>query len=122
MSDELSFKTKFFKDLTISELYKILSLRSEVFIIEQNCIYQDIDGKDQYALHVIGYKEDEIIAYARLFDAGDYFDQVSFGRVMISEKERKYGYGHRLIEKSIEEIEKHFGACLLYTSPSPRDA
>ncbi len=107
---DLSFKTKPFNELSTSELYKILRLRAEVFIVEQDCVYQDIDDKDSYALHVIGYKGNEIIAYARLFNTGDYFDKASIGRVVISEKERKFGYGHMLIQNCIAEIEKHFTA------------
>jgi len=107
MSD-ISFKIKSFEELSVSELYKILRLRAEVFIVEQACIYQDIDDKDQKAFHVIGYKKNEIVAYTRIFNTGDYFENASMGRVVVSEKERKYGYGHDLIEKSIEGIKEVF--------------
>ncbi|WP_272151006.1 GNAT family N-acetyltransferase [Tenacibaculum aiptasiae] len=100
----MNFQVKKFLDLTTSELYAILQLRSEVFVVEQNCVYQDIDGKDQKALHVIGIKEGTIIAYARLFNSGEYFDTPSFGRVIIKETERKYGYGHDLIKASVQAI------------------
>ncbi len=106
---DISFKIKSFEELSTSELYKILRLRAEVFIIEQACIYQDIDDKDQKAFHVIGYKNNEIIAYTRIFNMGDYFENASIGRVVISEKERKYGYGHDLIKKSIQGIKEVFG-------------
>ncbi|WP_299119393.1 GNAT family N-acetyltransferase [uncultured Tenacibaculum sp.] len=100
----MNFKVKKFQELTTSELYEILQLRSEVFVVEQNCVYQDIDGKDQKALHVIGIKEGTIIAYTRLFNSGEYFDTPSFGRVIIKETERKYGYGHDLIKASVQAI------------------
>ncbi|MEE3999945.1 GNAT family N-acetyltransferase [Tenacibaculum sp. FZY0031] len=100
----MNFIVKKFKELTTSELYELLQLRSEVFVVEQDCVYQDLDGKDQKALHVIGEKEGEIIAYTRLFNSGEYFDTPSIGRVVVKESERKYGYGHDLIKASIKAI------------------
>ncbi|WP_108869046.1 GNAT family N-acetyltransferase [Aquimarina aquimarini] len=105
----MKFRVKRFQELTTEELYKILRLRAEVFVVEQDCVYQDIDNKDQKALHVIGEKNGDIIAYTRIFDKGHYFDVPSIGRVLVSEKERKYGYGHDLIKESILAIEAHFG-------------
>lgn len=105
----IRFEVKRFDELSVTELYKILRLRAEIFIVEQDCVYQDIDNKDQKAIHVIGYKNEEIVAYTRLFKAGDYYDEnASFGRVVVSEKERKYGYGHNLIKVSIQAIEANF--------------
>ncbi len=100
----MEFKVKKFKELTTSELYEILQLRSEVFVVEQDCVYQDIDFKDQKALHVIGTKEGKIIAYTRLFNSGEYFDTPSIGRVVVKDIERKFGYGHDLIKASIQAI------------------
>ncbi len=107
MSDIL-FQVKSFNELSLSELYKVLRLRAEVFVVEQDCVYQDIDNKDQKALHVIGYKNNNIIAYTRIFDAGDYFEKASIGRVVVSETERKYGYGHNLIKQSIVAIKDQY--------------
>ncbi|KAA1247344.1 GNAT family N-acetyltransferase [Aquimarina sp. RZ0] len=104
----LHFEVKKFEELSTTELYKILRLRAEVFVVEQDCVYQDIDNKDQIALHIIGIKNDEVVAYTRIFRAGDYLENASIGRVVISEKERKYGYGHLLIEKSIKTIHELF--------------
>ncbi|MEX6626759.1 GNAT family N-acetyltransferase [Tenacibaculum salmonis] len=98
------FLIKKFTELTTSELYEILQLRSEVFVVEQNCVYQDIDGKDQKALHVLGIKNQKIIAYTRLFNSGEYFDTPSIGRVIVKNSERTYGYGHHLIKVSIQAI------------------
>ncbi|WP_299005030.1 GNAT family N-acetyltransferase [uncultured Tenacibaculum sp.] len=95
---------KKFQELTTSELYELLQLRSEVFVVEQDCVYQDIDGKDQNALHVIGVKEGKIVGYTRLFNNGEYFDTPSIGRVVVKENERKYGYGHDLMKASIKAI------------------
>ncbi|WP_344924640.1 GNAT family N-acetyltransferase [Aquimarina addita] len=105
---DLQFKIKRFDELEIKELYHMLRLRAEVFIVEQDCVYQDIDNKDQKALHVLGIKNDKIIAYTRLFDAGDYFEKASIGRVVISDKERAYGYGHELLKKSIAAVNEFF--------------
>lgn len=105
---DIEFRIKRFNELELIELYKILRLRAEVFVVEQDCVYQDIDNKDQKALHVIGYKNDEVVAYTRIFNAGDYFENASIGRVVVSENARKYGYGHDLIKKSIEGIQEEF--------------
>ncbi|TDQ28671.1 GNAT family N-acetyltransferase [Tenacibaculum caenipelagi] len=100
----MNFTIKKFQELTTSELYELLQLRSEVFVIEQDCVYQDLDGKDVKALHVLGEKEGKIVAYTRLFNSGEYFDTPSIGRVVVKESERKYGYGHDLIKASIKAI------------------
>lgn len=102
----MKFLVKSFEELSKKELYDLLQLRSEVFVVEQDCVYQDIDGKDEKAIHVIGIKEDKIIAYTRLFDSGDYFDTPSIGRVVLKKNERSFGYGHELMKVSIKEIRK----------------
>ena len=104
----MNFKIKSFQELTTTELYTILQLRSEVFVLEQDCVYQDIDFKDQKSLHIFGLKNDNIVAYTRIFKPGDYFKNASIGRVVVSEKERKFGYGHELMKVSIEAIKTHF--------------
>lgn len=104
----MKFITKSFQELTTTELYAILQLRSEVFVVEQDCVYQDVDYKDQKALHVFGFKNDKIVAYTRIFKPGDYFDNSSIGRVVVAATERKYGYGHEIMKASIEAIKKHF--------------
>lgn len=104
----MEFHVKSFSELTVSELYQILQLRSEVFVVEQDCVYQDIDFKDQKALHVLGYKNNTIIAYTRIFKPGDYFENASIGRVVVKQFERKYGYGHELMKVSIEAIKDSF--------------
>ncbi len=96
--------TKPFSDLTTNELYAILQLRSEVFVVEQDCVYQDIDYKDQKALHVIGFKNDKIVAYTRIFKAGDYFEKASIGRVVVVKEERINKYGHSILKASIHAI------------------
>jgi ElaA protein len=103
------FKIKRFNELSAAELYSVLQLRAEVFIVEQNCVYQDIDGKDSKALHVIGEYENKIVAYARLFRPGDYFDKSSIGRVVVAQDYREKKWGHDLMREAIAAIENHFG-------------
>lgn len=100
---------KSFKELTINELYYILKLRSAIFVVEQNCVYHDIDGKDKKAIHLFVEKEGEIIAYTRLFKPGDYYKEAAIGRVMVIPSYRGTGLGHQLIEKSILQLEKICG-------------
>ena len=104
----LDIRTKSFSELNTKELYMILQLRSEVFVVEQQCIYQDIDNKDEKALHVLGFKDNRIVAYTRIFKPGAYFDQPSIGRVAVSENERSNGFGYQIMKASIQEIEKRF--------------
>jgi len=105
----IQFKIKPFNELSTQELYEILKLRSEVFVVEQNCVYQDIDSKDQKALHVLGIHNDELVAYCRLFDAGYYFDQASIGRVIVALKHRENKWGHDLMREAIAGVATHFG-------------
>ena len=104
----MTFIIKSFKELTTDELYAILQLRSEVFVVEQNCVYQDIDFKDQKALHVLGFKDYKIVAYTRIFKPGNYFENSSIGRVVVKENERKFGYGHDVMKASINAIKNYF--------------
>ena len=104
----LEIQVKRFIELDIEDLYNILQLRSEVFIVEQDCVYQDIDGKDQKALHVLGYKNDRLVAYTRLFKPGDYFKESSIGRVVVAKNEREHKYGYNIMNASIEAIAHHF--------------
>ena len=99
---------KKFSELTTNELYEILQLRSEVFVVEQDCVYQDIDFKDQKALHVIGIKKNKIVAYTRVFKSGDYFEKPSIGRVVVTEKERINKYGFQIMKASIKAIDTFF--------------
>ena len=99
---------KKFNDLSPLELYEILQLRSEVFVVEQDCVYQDIDGNDQKALHIIGTVENKIIAYTRCFGPGDYFKEASIGRVVVKESQRKFKRGNQIMNKSIKAINDHY--------------
>lgn len=100
----LKWKIRRFDALSLAELYSVLQLRSEVFVVEQNCVYQDIDGKDPKAIHVIGEFDNKIVAYARLFMPGDYFPQASIGRVVVSENFRQRKFGHDLMREAISTL------------------
>lgn len=104
----IEIEVKTFEELTTQELYDLLQLRSEVFVVEQDCVYQDIDGKDKKALHILGYKGKELVAYTRVFKCGEYFENASIGRVVVKEEERKYNYGYDIMQASIEAIKRHY--------------
>ncbi|MDC9722027.1 MAG: GNAT family N-acetyltransferase [Urechidicola sp.] len=99
---------KVFSELTTTELYQILRLRSEVFVVEQDCVYQDIDDKDQQAIHLFISDEKEVIAYTRLFAPGLYFDTASIGRVVVSLKHRKGSLGHQIMDASVKVVQQKF--------------
>jgi len=104
----LKIVTKTFNDLSTQELYDVLQLRSEVFVVEQDCVYQDIDNKDQKALHIIGIKNKKVIAYTRVFKPGDYFIYASIGRVVVAKNQREHNYGYDIMIASIQAIQIHF--------------
>ncbi len=100
---------KSFDDLTPKELYSILRLRTEVFVIEQACIFQDMDNKDPYCFHLMGWHNDMLQAYTRLVPPGVSYKEASIGRVVTSGTARRTGVGKQLMTKSIEEINKLYG-------------
>jgi ElaA protein len=97
-----------FADLTSKELYAILQLRNEVFIVEQNCPYQDCDDKDFQSWHLLGMKEDKLLAYSRLLAPGISYRESSIGRVVSSPSVRKTGMGKKLMTESIKQIRNLF--------------
>ncbi len=104
---EIQYVVKDYNTLSTEELYAILRLRQEVFIVEQNCPYLDADGRDQPSHHVMGWAEGQLHTYARLVPKGiSYSDYVSIGRVITSAETRGKGYGKALMEKSIEAIKR----------------
>lgn len=105
---DLKIEVKKFSELSLTELYDILQLRSEVFVVEQDCVYQDIDGKDAEALHVIGFKNNKIVAYTRCFKPGYYFKEAAIGRVVVRQSERKFGFGHIIMEASDKAIKDNY--------------
>jgi ElaA protein len=110
---ELSITTKCvpFYELSLDELYAILALRQEVFIVEQNCPFLDADGKDTIAMHLMIFDTNQnLVAYTRLYDKDAYYQgYTSIGRVVTSPKARGDGLGRVLMEKSIEKVLTLFG-------------
>ncbi|GHC44254.1 GNAT family N-acetyltransferase [Ulvibacter litoralis] len=104
----MKITVKTFDQFTIHELHDVFQLRSEVFVVEQHCVYQDIDGKDPKALHVIGTKDGKVVAYTRCFQPGFYFEQASIGRVVVAKETRKFKYGHDIMRASKETIKTHY--------------
>ncbi len=100
-----------FDELSVAQLYAVLQLRSEVFVVEQACIFQDIDGADAEAMHVLGTRQGALVAYARCFVAGRQFAEAGIGRIVTHPSIRGSGAGHALVEKAI--------ACLSPSSEAP---
>lgn len=104
----MDIEIKKFNELDTDTLYDILQLRSSVFVVEQNCVYQDIDGKDKEGLHIILKKNGTVVAYTRCFAPGVYFKEASIGRVVVKHQERKNNYGHQIMKTSIAAIFSQF--------------
>lgn len=100
---------RFFNELTPIELYTILRLRNEVFVVEQNCVYQDADKKDPYCHHLMMWDGNNLVAYARLLPQGLSYEQMSIGRVISSPAYRGTGAGKLLIEHAINACKELFG-------------
>ncbi len=110
---KLQWFTFSFEQLSTHQLYEILALRSQVFVVEQNCIYQDVDGADPKALHVCAYDMQDngpvLVAYARIFNADIKFAEAAIGRVLTHHQYRDKKLGHLLLQESLNAIEAHFG-------------
>jgi ElaA protein len=104
----LKTKVKTFQELSTQELYNLLQLRSEVFVVEQDCVYQDVDGKDHKALHVLGYNNKRLVAYTRVFQPGDYFEEASIGRVVVKESQRQHKFGYDIMNASIKAVQQKY--------------
>jgi ElaA protein len=105
----LTHTVKAFQELTVDELYALLKLRSEVFVVEQNCVFLDQDDKDQKCHHLLLYSGDELVGYSRLVPAGLSYQEMAIGRVITSASARGKGYGRVLMELSIDYCHKLFG-------------
>ncbi len=104
----MDIEVKSFNELSNHELYAILKLRAAVFIVEQDCAYQDLDDKDIKALHVIGKENGSLVAYSRIFKAGDYFEEASMGRIVVDIAHRSRGLGKEIVLASEKAITDHF--------------
>lgn len=99
-----------FQALSAEQLFAVLKARQEVFIIEQNCIYPDIDEGDRLGLHVLGCCDGELQLYTRILPAGFRFDEISIGRVLTRDKVRGQGLGHHLLQQTLLEVEREYGS------------
>ena len=106
----LQFECKRFEELSLKELHDIFALRTEVFVVEQDCVYQDIDGKDTAALHISGFdKKKNLVAYSRILPHGIAYDSyTAIGRIVIAMTHRSKNYGHELVNYSIKIAKEHF--------------
>lgn len=102
----MEWKTKKYNELTVEELYNILTVRNEVFVVEQNCPYQDCDGKDKHAYHLFLDDNGDVIAYTRILEKGVSYDEVSIGRFLVQEKYRGKGLAKEMLLKAISFIEE----------------
>lgn len=99
---------KRFHELTVDELYELLRVRTEVFVVEQDCVYQDMDGDDQASIHLWLTEGDKVVAVCRVCPAGTHLKEVSVGRVVTTERGK--GYGKRIMLEGIKAAQEYFGA------------
>lgn len=111
VGQELILHKKTFLQLTTDELYELLRVRSEVFVVEQNCVYQDLDGDDQRAIHLWLTLGDKIVALARVCPAGTHMTEISIGRVITTVRGK--GYGKQIMLHAIDAAIEYFGATLI---------
>ena len=102
----MNWKIKRFEEMTTTELYEILRVRSEVFVVEQTCIYQDLDLKDKKAYHLFCENNGEIAAYLRILDKGVSYPEISIGRVLTRETNRRIGLAREMMQKAISFVEE----------------
>jgi ElaA protein len=95
---------KRFDELTLEELYKILRLRSEVFVVEQNCVFLDLDNKDFFCHHLMGCRENILLGYSRIVPAGISYEESSIGRIVSSPTARRHGVGRELMQQGIQNL------------------
>lgn len=106
---DIQWMLKKFEDLEPRELYAVMQLRNEVFVVEQNCVYQDADNKDPGCFHFMGWQEEKLVAYTRLLPPGLAYPEPSIGRVVSSPSVRGTGIGRALMQQSIQTVHKLFG-------------
>jgi ElaA protein len=105
----VEWKLLAFEALSLHELHELLQLRNEVFVVEQNCVFQDIDGADPQAAHLLGQGDGQLLAYARCFPRGLKFAEASIGRVLVRTGARGQNLGHLLIEQAVSAVNRLWG-------------
>jgi ElaA protein len=106
--DDLQFQVKTFSELDSEQLYALLKLRSEVFVVEQDCVYLDLDDRDQQASHVLGLQQGDLLCYARLLPPGSRFAEPSIGRVVSAGSVRRAGCGRQLMQAAIAACQQQW--------------
>lgn len=104
----MEIKIKSYDELSKAELYEVLRARTAVFVVEQECAYQEVDNKDQKAIHVMGTENGQLVAYARMFKAGDYAPEASIGRVLVVKSHRNMGLAREIMKASLEAVKTRF--------------
>jgi ElaA protein len=107
--DSLQWQFLSYGALSLQQLYALLQLRTEVFVVEQNCVFQDMDGADDKAMHLLGMQGDKLVAYARCFNAGIKFKEASIGRVITHADLRGTGAGHALMQQALGSMKMVWG-------------
>ena len=100
----MEYKIRTFDELSNKELYSILRLRSEIFVVEQNCVYQDLDNKDLDGYHLMAIENGELIGYLRILNKGVSYKEASIGRVVVKKEYRRKKLGLEIINKGIDFI------------------
>ncbi len=106
---DLSWQWLRFDELPLRQLYAILQLRSEVFVMEQQCAYQDLDGTDHQAMHLMSLRDERLMAYARCFPSGVKYPEASIGRVITRSAMRGTGAGHALMREALARMQAQWG-------------
>lgn len=109
VATEVTWRLLSFDALGVRELHEVLRLRSEVFVVEQACVFQDIDGADAQAMHLLGVQGGQLLAYARCFPAGIKFAEASIGRVVTRGLARGGGLGHKLMAQAVSSLVSLWG-------------
>ena len=108
-SENILWSLKSFHNLSSNELYDLLQMRQQVFVVEQTCPYRDMDGIDQLSLHLTGRKNNRVVAYSRIIPPGILYPEPSIGRVATHMQVRGTGIGRQLFQRSMDECVRFFG-------------
>lgn len=109
VGDEVHWRLSAFDALTVHALYALLQLRAQVFVLEQACAFQDLDGSDALALHLQGYADHQLVAYARCFGPGVKYAEASIGRIVTRDTARGSGLGHLLVKRAMASVSERWG-------------
>ncbi len=106
----MNWQLKKFEELSVNELYSVLQLRNEVFVVEQDCVYQDLDNRDQASWHLMGWEQEKLVAYTRIMPPGMNYPEPSLGRVVSSPRIRGTGAGRQMMDQALQKAHELFGS------------